>query len=64
MWINQKNAVSDEKQDSVQELQISFRSGEIGYLISIPKSKGFSQSLSGVRQVVISYGKNQISPGL
>ena len=33
MWINQKNAVSDEKQDSIQELQISFRSGGIGVSI-------------------------------
>ena len=45
MWIIQKNAVSDEQQDSIQKLENRFRSGEIGYLISIPKSQGFSQSL-------------------
>jgi hypothetical protein len=38
MWIVQKNIVPDEQQDSVKELQNSFRSGEIGYLVSIPKS--------------------------
>ena len=38
MWINHKNAVSDEMQDSDQGIQISFRSDQIGYLISIPKS--------------------------
>jgi hypothetical protein len=27
MWINQKWAVSDENQESIEELQISFRSG-------------------------------------
>ena len=48
MWINQKNAVLGEMQESVQDLQISFRSGKIAYLISIPKSWGFSQSLLGV----------------
>jgi hypothetical protein len=37
MWINQKNAVPDEKQDSVQGLQISFRSGGMAYLILINK---------------------------
>jgi hypothetical protein len=49
MWINQRNAVSDEMQGSVQGLQINFRSGQIGYLIFINKSKEFSQSLLGVR---------------
>ena len=48
MWIIQKNEVSDEMQDSVQRLQISFKSGQIGYLIFINKSGGFSQSLSEV----------------
>ncbi len=48
MWIIQRNAVSDEMQASVQRLQISFKSGQIGYLIFINKSRGFSQSLLGV----------------
>jgi len=47
MWIIQRNAVSDEQQDSVQGLQISFKSGQIGYLIFINKLRGFSQSLLG-----------------
>jgi hypothetical protein len=64
MWINQKNAEPDEQLDSVQGLQNSLRSGEIGYLTSIPKLSGFSQSLLRVQKVVISYGRNQISPGL
>ena len=37
MWITQKNAVPDEQQDSIQGLQISFRSGGMAYLISINK---------------------------
>jgi hypothetical protein len=53
MWINQKQALSDEQQESTQELQISIRSGGIAYLILINKSKGFSQSLSGLQKVVI-----------
>jgi hypothetical protein len=48
MWINQKDTVPDEQQDSDQEFQNRFRSGDIAYLISIPKSIGFSQSLSWV----------------
>jgi len=61
MWIIQKSAVSEEQQASIQKLQISFRSGEIAYPISLPKPWGFSQSLLGIQKVVISYGKNQIS---
>jgi hypothetical protein len=30
MWINQKQALSDEQQESFQELQISLRSGGMG----------------------------------
>ena len=45
MWIIQKNAVSNEQQDKVQELQISFRSGEKTYSVLINKSMEFSQSL-------------------
>jgi len=30
MWINQKNAVSDEQQDSIQKLMNRFGSGGIG----------------------------------
>jgi len=48
MWIIQKNKVPDEKQDSVNTDQDQVRSGQIMYFISIPKSKGFSQSLSMV----------------
>jgi len=48
MWIIQKNAVPDEMQDSVQGFQVRFRSDQIGYLIFINKSIGFSQSLLGV----------------
>ena len=33
MWINQKNAVPGEMQESVQDLQISFRSGGMVYII-------------------------------
>jgi len=47
MWINQKNAVSGENQESDQELENRFKSGQIGYLIFINKSRGFSQSLLG-----------------
>jgi hypothetical protein len=53
MWINEKNALSDENQESIQELQISFRSGGMAYLILINKSMGFSQSLSVVLKAVI-----------
>ena len=53
MWINKKLAVSDENQESIQKLQISFSSGGIEYLILINKSMGFSQSLSGILKVVI-----------
>ena len=48
MWINQKNAVPDETQESVNTDQDQVRSGQIMYFIPIPKSKGFSQSLSMV----------------
>jgi len=48
MWINKKNVVPDEMQDSDQDLQNRFRSDQIGYLILINKSMGFSQSLLGV----------------
>jgi hypothetical protein len=37
MWIDQNNSVPDEKQDSIQKLQISFRVKWNGYLIPIPK---------------------------
>jgi hypothetical protein len=46
--MDHKNAVSDEQQDSVQELENRFRPGGMACLILISKSKGFSQSLSGV----------------
>ena len=46
MWVIQKSAVPDEQQKSVQELQISFRSDQIEYLMFINKSKRFSQSIS------------------
>jgi hypothetical protein len=42
------NVVSDEQQDSIQQLENRFRSGGIACLILINKSKGFSQSLSGI----------------
>ena len=58
MWINQKNRGPEEQQDSVQKIQNSFGSGEIGNVISIPKAKGFSQSLLGAQHVVLSFGKN------
>jgi len=45
MWVIHRNAVSDEKQDSIQQIQNRFRSGGIGYSIFINKSMGFSQSL-------------------
>ena len=48
MWVDQKNSVSDEMQDSDQRLQISFRVRWNGYLISIPRLSEFSQSLLGV----------------
>jgi hypothetical protein len=50
MWINQKNRGPDEQQDSVQKIQNSFGSGEIGNVIYIPKAKGFSQSLFGASE--------------
>ena len=56
-----ENAVSGENQESDQELENRFRSGGKEYLIFIIKSIGFSQSFLGNQQVVISYGKNQIS---
>jgi hypothetical protein len=43
MWKIQKNAVPDEMQESVQELQISFRSGGMANLRLINKSIGFRQ---------------------
>ena len=46
MWIIQKNAVPDEQQDSIQQLENRFRSGGMAYSILIKKSMGFSQSLS------------------
>jgi len=48
MWFNQKWAESDENQESIQELQISFGSGEMAYIILINKSICFSQPLSMV----------------
>ena len=30
MWINQKNAVSEEQQDSIQQLKNRFKSGGMG----------------------------------
>jgi hypothetical protein len=48
MWTNQKNAASDEQQDSIQQLENRFRSEGMACLILINKSKGFSQSLSEV----------------
>jgi hypothetical protein len=61
VWIIYGNIVSDEQMYYIQQLEKRIRSGRMLYLILIIKSKGFSQSLSGVLQVVISYGKNQIS---
>jgi len=46
--IIQKNKISDEQQDSVQQLENGFRSGGMEYQILINKSMGFSQSLSRV----------------
>ena len=60
MWIDQKYAVPDEQQDTIQELQISFRSGEIAYLILINKSMGFSQSLSRVQKGGDNISEDQI----
>jgi hypothetical protein len=48
MWIIRRKTVSDEQQDSIQQLENRFRSSEMECLILINKSKGFSQSLSGV----------------
>jgi hypothetical protein len=42
------NAKPDEMQDTVQGLQISFRSGGMAHYVLINKSMGFSQSLSRV----------------
>jgi hypothetical protein len=61
MWIIQKNAVSDDQQASVQRLQISFKSGQIGYLIFISKSRGFSQSLLGIPAAGDTIPENQIA---
>ncbi len=44
MWIIRRNAVSDEQQDSIQQLENRFRSGGMEYVILINKSKGVSQS--------------------
>jgi len=35
MWINQRNAVSDEQQDSIQQIQNRFRSGGMGKMMNI-----------------------------
>jgi len=59
--INFRKAVSDEQQESIQKLENRFRSGGMAHPILIDKSMGFSQSLSGFWEVVISYDKNQIS---
>jgi len=48
MWTDHKNAASDEQQDSIQQLENRFRSEGMACQILINKSKGFSQSLSGV----------------
>ena len=48
MWIIQKKAVTDEQQDSIQQLENRSRSGG-SYLILINKLVGFSQSLLRVR---------------
>jgi hypothetical protein len=48
MWINYRNVVSDEQQDSIQQLVKRFRSGGMAYLMLINKSMGLSQSLSMV----------------
>jgi len=45
MWILQNNAVSDEQQGSAQQLQVSFRSAGVEFVIFINKWGGFSQSL-------------------
>ena len=45
-----KNAVSDERQDSNQQLENRFRSGRMAYSVLINKSKGFSQSLSRINR--------------
>jgi hypothetical protein len=62
MWIIQKNAVPDEQQGTVQQLQVSFRSGRVAYQICINKSLGFSQSLSKVPPGGDIVWKHQISP--
>jgi hypothetical protein len=38
MWINQKNAVSEEQQDSIQQIESRFKSDQLGQLISLPNS--------------------------
>ena len=52
MWTIQRNAESDEKPDSIQQMENRFRLAGIGeseiVYMHIPKSIGFSQSLSGV----------------
>jgi len=64
MWTDHENTESDEQQDSIQQLENRLRSGGLVFPILLNEQMGFSQTLSRVRQVVISYGKNQISPGL
>jgi len=61
MWIIHRNAVSDEQQDSIQQIENRFRSDGIEYPISIPKSMGFSQSLFRVRSGGDTILENQIS---
>jgi len=51
----------EEKPDSIQQLKNRFKSGGMAYLILINKSKGFSQSLSGVPTGCDSITENQIS---
>jgi hypothetical protein len=48
MWIIQKNAVSDEQQDSIKQIEYRFRSGGMVYQVLINKPMGFSQSFLGV----------------
>jgi hypothetical protein len=49
MWIIHRNALSDEKQEPIQQLENRFRSDGMAYSILINKSMEFSQSLLGVR---------------
>jgi hypothetical protein len=48
MWIIRRNAVTDEQQGSIPQLENRFSSGAMEYVILINKSKEFSQSLSKV----------------